>query len=89
MKKIAREDPNAGCAVVSNSSVNGTRMFSDTGATAYSVTKACLLAFNRQMALELSKDHIREVGSSIYDYLHNSNNSLRMTPFYPLTSFLD
>lgn len=48
-----------GGAVVITSSVNGTRMFSNTGATAYSATKAAQVAMSRMLALELASDRIR------------------------------
>lgn len=48
-----------GGSVVIVSSVNGTRMFSNTGATAYAVSKAGQVAFARMMALELGPHHIR------------------------------
>lgn len=48
-----------GGAIVIVSSVNGTRMFSNTGATAYSCSKAGQVAFSRMAALELAKHRIR------------------------------
>ena len=48
-----------GGSVIINSSVNGTRKFSNTGATAYSCTKAAQTAFTKMMALELAKYKIR------------------------------
>jgi NAD(P)-dependent dehydrogenase (short-subunit alcohol dehydrogenase family) len=48
-----------GGAIVIVSSVNGTRMFSNAGASAYATTKAGQLAFGRMMALELAKHRIR------------------------------
>ena len=48
-----------GGAVVIVSSVNGTRIFSNAGASAYATTKAGQLAFARMMALELAKHGIR------------------------------
>lgn len=48
-----------GGAVTIVSSVNGTRMFSNAGASAYATTKAGQLAFGRMMALELAKHRIR------------------------------
>ena len=44
-----------GGAVIITSSVNGTRMFSNTGATAYACTKAAQVAFAKMIALELAK----------------------------------
>jgi NAD(P)-dependent dehydrogenase (short-subunit alcohol dehydrogenase family) len=41
------------------SSVNGTRMFSNSGATAYACSKAGQVALTQMLALELAKRHIR------------------------------
>jgi NAD(P)-dependent dehydrogenase (short-subunit alcohol dehydrogenase family) len=48
-----------GGSVIVTSSVNGTRMFSNTGATAYACTKAAQVAFTKMVALELAKHKIR------------------------------
>lgn len=48
-----------GGSVIITSSVNGTRIFSNTGATAYSCTKAGQVAFAKMAALELAKHRIR------------------------------
>jgi NAD(P)-dependent dehydrogenase (short-subunit alcohol dehydrogenase family) len=48
-----------GGAIVITSSVNGTRMFSNTGATAYACTKAAQVAFAKMTALELAKHKVR------------------------------
>ena len=48
-----------GGSVIVTSSVNGTRNFSNTGATAYSCSKAAQVAFTQMVALELAKYHIR------------------------------
>jgi NAD(P)-dependent dehydrogenase (short-subunit alcohol dehydrogenase family) len=48
-----------GGSVIVTSSVNGTRMFSNTGATAYACTKAAQVAFTKMIALELAKHKIR------------------------------
>jgi NAD(P)-dependent dehydrogenase (short-subunit alcohol dehydrogenase family) len=48
-----------GGSVIVTSSVNGTRMFSNTGATAYSCSKAAQVAFTKMVALELAPDKIR------------------------------
>jgi NAD(P)-dependent dehydrogenase (short-subunit alcohol dehydrogenase family) len=48
-----------GGSVVVCSSVNGTRVFSNTGATAYSCTKAAQIAFTKMMALELAPARVR------------------------------
>lgn len=51
--------PATGGAIVITSSVNGTRMFSNTGASAYATTKAAQVAFARMIALELAPRGIR------------------------------
>jgi NAD(P)-dependent dehydrogenase (short-subunit alcohol dehydrogenase family) len=48
-----------GGSVIVTSSVNGTRIFSNTGATAYSCSKAGQVAFTKMVALELAKHKIR------------------------------
>lgn len=48
-----------GGSVIVNSSVNGTRIFSNTGATAYACSKAAQVAFTKMMAVELGKHKIR------------------------------
>jgi len=48
-----------GGSVIITSSVNGTRIFSNTGATAYSSTKAAQVAMAKMLALELAKHKIR------------------------------
>ena len=48
-----------GGSVIITSSVNGTRVFSNTGATAYSTSKAGQVAFTKMVALELAKHRIR------------------------------
>lgn len=48
-----------GGAIAIVASVNGTRIFSNSGASAYATTKAGQVAFGRMMALELAKHRIR------------------------------
>ena len=48
-----------GGSVIITASVNGTRIFSNTGATAYSTSKAGQVAFTKMIALELAKDKVR------------------------------
>lgn len=48
-----------GGSVIITSSVNGTRVFSNTGATAYSCSKAAQVAFTKMVALELAEHRIR------------------------------
>jgi NAD(P)-dependent dehydrogenase (short-subunit alcohol dehydrogenase family) len=48
-----------GGSVIVTSSINGTRVFSNTGATAYSATKAAQVAMTKMLAVELAKHRIR------------------------------
>jgi NAD(P)-dependent dehydrogenase (short-subunit alcohol dehydrogenase family) len=48
-----------GGSVIVTASINGTRTFSNTGATAYSATKAAQVAMTKMLALELAKHRIR------------------------------
>ena len=48
-----------GGSVIITSSVNGTRIFSNTGATAYSCSKAGQVALAKMLALELATHKIR------------------------------
>lgn len=48
-----------GGSIIITSSVNGTRMFSNTGATAYACSKAAQVAFTKMVALELAEHQVR------------------------------
>ncbi len=48
-----------GGSIVITSSVNGTRVFSNTGATAYSTTKAGQIAMAKMLAVELAQHNVR------------------------------
>ncbi len=48
-----------GGSIIVCSSVNGTRVFSNTGATAYACTKAAQVAFTKMLALEFAPHRIR------------------------------
>ncbi len=48
-----------GGSIVITSSVTGTHMYSDVGASAYATTRAAVLAFGKMMAFELAHDRIR------------------------------
>ena len=48
-----------GGSIVITASVNGTRIFSNVGATAYSCSKAAQVALAKMLALELASSHIR------------------------------
>ena len=48
-----------GGSIIITSSINGTRKFSQGGASAYAASKAGVFAFGKMLALELAKHHIR------------------------------
>jgi len=48
-----------GGSIIVTASVNGTRNFSNTGATAYSCSKAAQVAFTKMVALELAPHRVR------------------------------
>jgi NAD(P)-dependent dehydrogenase (short-subunit alcohol dehydrogenase family) len=48
-----------GGSVIVNASVNGTRVFSNSGATAYASSKAGQVALTKMLALELARDRVR------------------------------
>jgi NAD(P)-dependent dehydrogenase (short-subunit alcohol dehydrogenase family) len=48
-----------GGSIIVTSSVNGTRMFSNTGATAYACSKAAQVAFTKMIAVELGEYKVR------------------------------
>jgi NAD(P)-dependent dehydrogenase (short-subunit alcohol dehydrogenase family) len=48
-----------GGSIIVTSSINGTRTFSNTGASAYASSKAAQVAFTKMIAVELAKDKIR------------------------------
>jgi NAD(P)-dependent dehydrogenase (short-subunit alcohol dehydrogenase family) len=48
-----------GGSIIVTASINGTRVFSNTGATAYSTSKAGQVALAKMLALELAKHRIR------------------------------
>jgi NAD(P)-dependent dehydrogenase (short-subunit alcohol dehydrogenase family) len=48
-----------GGSVIFTASVNGTRMFSNVGASAYATTKAAQVALAKMLAVELGQQHIR------------------------------
>lgn len=48
-----------GGSIVVTASVNGTRVFSNTGATAYACSKAAQVAFTKMLALELAPHQVR------------------------------
>lgn len=48
-----------GGSIIITSSINGTRVFSNTGASAYATSKAGQVAFAKMVALELAPHHVR------------------------------
>jgi NAD(P)-dependent dehydrogenase (short-subunit alcohol dehydrogenase family) len=48
-----------GGSIIITASINGTRIFSNTGATAYACSKAAQVAFAKMIAVELGRYHIR------------------------------
>jgi NAD(P)-dependent dehydrogenase (short-subunit alcohol dehydrogenase family) len=48
-----------GGSVIVNASVNGTRVFSNSGATAYASTKAAQVAMTKMLALEVARHRVR------------------------------
>jgi NAD(P)-dependent dehydrogenase (short-subunit alcohol dehydrogenase family) len=48
-----------GGAIIVNASVNGTRVFSNSGATAYASTKAAQVAMTKMLALEVARSKVR------------------------------
>lgn len=59
MKYAAPHLRKQGGSIVVVSSVNGTRVFSNTGGTAYAASKAGQVALAKMIALELARDRVR------------------------------
>ncbi|MGG6268801.1 SDR family oxidoreductase [Leptolyngbya sp. AN03gr2] len=80
-----------GGSVIVTSSVNGTRTFSNTGATAYSCTKAAQVAFTKMIALELAKHKVRvnvicpgAIGTNIHNTTKQYNlDKIQEPSYYP------
>jgi NAD(P)-dependent dehydrogenase (short-subunit alcohol dehydrogenase family) len=79
-----------GGAIVVVSSVNGTRMFSNTGATAYSCSKAAQVAFTKMTAVELAPHKVRIncicpgwITSEIRDNTVLNNKEIKWPVSYP------
>jgi NAD(P)-dependent dehydrogenase (short-subunit alcohol dehydrogenase family) len=76
-----------GGSVIITSSINGTRTFSNTGATAYSCSKAAQVAMTKMLALELAKHKIRvnvicpgKIESEIHDNTIDLNTEREKEP---------
>ena len=81
-----------GGSIIVCSSVNGTRVFSNTGATAYSCTKAAQVAMTKMLALELAPSRIRvnaicpgAILTEIRDNTERRNLERRQGVYIPLT----
>ena len=79
-----------GGSVVVTSSVNGTRIFSNSGATAYSSSKAGQVALAKMLAVELGPDRIRvnvicpgAIETSIDDNTDVRNEEVRIPVDFP------
>ena len=81
-----------GGAIVITSSVTGTRMFSDPGASVYATSKAALLTLGKMLAMELARDRIRvnvicpgTVTTSIQaKVIYRNQEALQQYVHYPL-----
>ncbi|MDW8407642.1 MAG: SDR family NAD(P)-dependent oxidoreductase [Anaerolineae bacterium] len=81
-----------GGSIIVCSSVNGTRVFSNVGATAYSCTKAAQVAMTKMLALELAPSRIRvnvicpgAIYTDIRDNTEYRNLERRKNVYVPLT----
>jgi NAD(P)-dependent dehydrogenase (short-subunit alcohol dehydrogenase family) len=79
-----------GGSVIVTSSVNGTRMFSNSGATAYSASKAGQVALAKMLAVELGPDKIRvnvicpgAISTEIGDNTNAQNAEVKIPVEYP------
>lgn len=79
-----------GGSVIITSSVNGTRMFSNSGASAYSSSKAGQVALAKMLAVELGPDHIRvnvicpgAITTEISDNTDAENSDVKIPVEYP------
>jgi NAD(P)-dependent dehydrogenase (short-subunit alcohol dehydrogenase family) len=79
-----------GGSVIVTSSVNGTRMFSNSGASAYSASKAGQVALAKMLAVELGPDKIRvnvicpgAISTEIGDNTNAENADVKIPVEYP------
>ena len=79
-----------GGSVVVTSSVNGTRMFSNSGASAYASTKAAQVALSKMLALELAPQKIRvnvicpgAIDTEIDDNTEQNNSGVGVKVAFP------
>ncbi len=80
----------AGGSIVVVASVNGTRIFSNSGATAYSASKAGQVALAKMLAVELARDRIRvnvicpgAIETEIGDNTEHDNDEVMIDVEYP------
>lgn len=82
----------AGASIVILSSVNGTRMFSNSGATAYAASKAGQLALGQMLALELAPRGIRVnviCPGAIVSKIHEKTTRENLESIQTQVEFLD
>ncbi|SEP71520.1 NAD(P)-dependent dehydrogenase, short-chain alcohol dehydrogenase family [Faunimonas pinastri] len=80
-----------GGSIIVTASINGTRTFTNSGATAYATTKAGQVAFTKMIALELAKAKIRvnvicpgKIDTEIQENTHARNvESVKIPVEYP------
>jgi NAD(P)-dependent dehydrogenase (short-subunit alcohol dehydrogenase family) len=79
-----------GGSVIVTSSVNGTRIFSNSGASAYSASKAGQVALVKMLAVELGRDKIRvnvicpgAIDTDIGDNTNAENDDVKIPVEYP------
>jgi NAD(P)-dependent dehydrogenase (short-subunit alcohol dehydrogenase family) len=79
-----------GGSVIITSSVNGTRVFSNSGASAYSSSKAGQVALAKMLAVELGPDKIRvnvicpgAISTEIADNTEAANDDVKIPVDYP------
>jgi NAD(P)-dependent dehydrogenase (short-subunit alcohol dehydrogenase family) len=79
-----------GGSVIITSSVNGTRMFSNTGASAYATSKAGQVAFAKMIAVELGPHKVRvnvicpgAIESEISDNTEQENEDIKIPVKFP------
>jgi NAD(P)-dependent dehydrogenase (short-subunit alcohol dehydrogenase family) len=79
-----------GGSIIVTSSVNGTRMFSNTGASAYATSKAGQVAFAKMIAVELGPHKIRvnvicpgAIESEISDNTEQKNEDIKIPVKFP------